>query len=119
MRVQPIIAALILVVGSLDAGAQVASPPSKAASASHPSARFALADSERKAALVSARKANIKPLGTTGNICYIGPCSDGLRVECVYDDEGACTDCYETESPVCGDASLARKRVLKPYQAKK
>ncbi len=52
-------------------------------------------------ALKEARRANLYPGGTPGNICYIGPCDGGSRTECVYDDKGECTQCSEIASPVC------------------
>ena len=55
-----------------------------------------------KLTLAKAKKANLRPLGTPGNICYIGPCNGDTREECVYDNDGGCTECEDVVSPVCG-----------------
>lgn len=67
----------------------------------------------------NAKQANLKPLGTPGNICYIGPCDGGTREECVYGDDGYCSVCYDDPSPVCGAVSNDKLKSLKPFLNKK
>lgn len=59
--------------------------------------------SRLKETLARAKLANLRPFGTPGTICYIGPCNGGYREECVYADDGACTSCTDVTSPVCGE----------------